>query len=106
MNAWRTGADIHAGRVLRGENGEIRMTLDHFLCAWNHELAVIVQKSIQHLKNFRRGKIELVECDPMPFLTAVTTSVRAGCCESLLQPPRTQFFSNSRILQGGNSTGT
>ena len=43
------------------------MTLDNFLCVWNHELAVIVQKSIQHLKNFRRGKIELVEYDPMPL---------------------------------------
>ncbi len=43
------------------------MRLDHFLCVRNHQLPVIIQKPIQHLKNFRRGKIELIEYDPMSF---------------------------------------
>jgi hypothetical protein len=41
------------------------MGLDDFLRVGNHQLSVVVQKSIEHLEYFRRCKIELVKYDPV-----------------------------------------
>ncbi len=58
---------LHAGRVLSGKHGEIGVRFDDFLGVRNHQLSVVIEESIQHLKNFRRRKVQLIEDNPMTF---------------------------------------
>ena len=55
-----------AGRVLRGEEHEVRMRGDRLLKLGDEELAVIVEKTVQRLENVRGGEVELVQDDPVP----------------------------------------
>ena len=41
------------------------MGLDDFLRVGNHQLSVVIEKTIEHLEYLRRCKIELVKYDPV-----------------------------------------
>lgn len=41
------------------------MSFDRFLCFHDLQLSVVIKKSVQGLKHLRRGKVELIEDDPV-----------------------------------------
>ena len=56
----RLAASVSPGWILSGEEPEVRVRLDSLLGFRDVELSVVVEKTVEGLKDLGRSKIELV----------------------------------------------
>ena len=56
---------VEPGRVLGGEEHEVRVGLDHLLRLRNEKLVIVVQQAIERLQHLRRRQVELVQHHPV-----------------------------------------